>query len=112
MFVVTLRVKPRDTEELTKRIQASLTPILKRNPGFRGYHSIQSDEGERMGVFMFETRDDAEAFRDQSQAFVDDELVPLAGQPEIFAGEVLYSIRPEGMGAQPGAGTGAEARPH
>ena len=112
MFVVTLRVKPRDSQELTRRLQASLGPILKRNPGFRGYHSIEAEDGVRMGIIMFETRDDAEAFREASQSVVENEIVPISGQPEIVMGEVLFSIRPDGMGAQPGTATGEEARPH
>ena len=111
MFVVTVHVKTRESAELTKRLQTGLGPILKRNPGFRGYHSIEADDGVRLGVMMFETRADAVAFRSASQAWVEKELVPLVGTPEIIAGEVLFSIRPD-PGAQPGAARGAEARPH
>ena len=112
MFVVTLRVKPQDSEELTKRLQTNLAPILKRNPGFRGYHSIEADDGVRMGIIMFETREDAEAFREASQSVVEKELIPISGQPEMVMGEVLFSIRPDGMGAQPAATSGEAARPH
>ena len=111
MFVVTVRVKTREGEELTKRLQTGLGPILKQNAGFRGYHSIEAEDGVRLGVMMFETGADAEAFRHASQSWVEKELVPLAGTPEIIAGEVLFSIRPD-SGAQPGASSGAEARPH
>lgn len=112
MFVVTVRAQPRDNEELTRRLQTGLGPILKRNPGFRGYHSIQADDGARLGIMMFETREDAEAFRGESQSFVDNELVPLSGQPEILAGEVLFSIRPDGTTAPSVSTSGVEARPH
>jgi hypothetical protein len=111
MFVVTVHVKTREGAELTKRLQTGLGPILKRNSGFRGYHSIEADGGGRLGVMMFETRADAEAFREASKAWVEKELVPLAGTPEIIAGEVLFSIRPD-PGSQPGAKSGVEARPH
>jgi hypothetical protein len=112
MFVVMVSVTARDGEELTRRVQTGLAPILKRNPGFRGYHSIDAGDDRRVGVIMFETREDAEAAREAAQEWVQTSVVPLGGKPEMVMGDVIFSIRPDTPGAQPQATSGAEARPH
>lgn len=112
MFVGVLSARVRDGEELTRRVQGGLGPILKRNPGFRGYHSIDAGDGRRIGVVMFETRGDAEAAREAAQEWVEKSLAPIAEQTDIVMGEVLFTIRPDGVSAQSEAMSGAEMRPH
>jgi heme-degrading monooxygenase HmoA len=36
----------------------------RSRPGFIGYHTYTSEDGEELGVIRFETRDDLEAWRD------------------------------------------------
>ena len=97
MFVITRRFSSiSSVAEAAKRAEAGLAPMLVAASGFKGYHIIDAGDGVGLSVTMFETREDAEGVKDRALAWVKQNLSDLyQGEPEVTAGEVIYSARPE-----------------
>jgi hypothetical protein len=79
------------TDELTRKVDESLTPRLKKLPGFGGYFLIESEKGVMSSVNFFDTSTHA----DESSRVVADwlreekleSLVP--NPPKITGGKVI-----------------------
>ena len=114
MFIITRRFKSlRSVSEAAKRAEAGLAPLLLNATGFRGYHIIDAGDGVALSVTMFETREDAERVKDRALDWVKQNLSDLyQDEPEVTAGEVIYSARPETTAARAAASESTEARPH
>jgi hypothetical protein len=112
MYIITRRIEGlRSVTEAARRAEAGLVPLLSQATGFRGYHIVDAGGGVGLSVTMFETREDAERVRDRALAWVKENLSDLhQGEPQVTAGEVIYSARPDAAAGRP-AGAGAEARP-
>ena len=114
MFIITRRFKSlRSVAEAATRAEAGLAPLLLNATGFRGYHIIDAGDGVALSVTMFETREDAERVKDRAMDWIKQNLSDLyQGEPEVTAGEVIYSARPETPVGQEASSTQAEIRPH
>ena len=114
MFVITRRFSSiSSVAEAAKRAEAGLAPMLVAASGFKGYHIIDAGDGVGLSVTMFETREDAEGVKDRALAWIKQNLSDLyQGEPEVTAGEVIYSARPEAPLGQAASSAEVEARPH
>jgi hypothetical protein len=114
MYVITRRFKSvGPVAEAARRAEAGLAPMMLAATGFKGYHIIDAGGGVAMSVTMFETREDADRVKDRALAWVKQNLSDLyQGEPEVTAGEVIYSARPEGPAGREASSTQTETRPH
>lgn len=114
MHVINGRIKVRSSfEDVAKRLEAGLGPIVKRSPGFRGYYVVDTGDRTGEGIMVFDSADDYAALQDEVAGWFEKNIGPMCeGEPLVSSGEVIVSLEPEGMSAQAGAQTDAEARPH
>jgi hypothetical protein len=114
MYVITRRFKSLSSvAEAARRAEAGLAPMLLTANGFKGYHIIDAGGGVGLSVTMFETREDADRVKDRALAWIKQNLSDLyQGEPEVTAGEVIYSARPETPVGQEASSAQTEARPH
>jgi len=111
MFCVVRRFSSMNSvQEAAKRAEAGLAPILQRNPGFRGYYIVDAGEGVGCSVTVFESREAADATREEALGWIEKNLGDLYKEPpQITAGEVITRVESTAPQARPGAG--AEAQP-
>jgi hypothetical protein len=114
MYVVTRRYRSmRSMTEAAARSEAGLAPMLIAATGFKGYHIIDAGDGVGLSVTMFETREDAERVKDRAMDWIRQNLADLyEGEPEVTAGEVIYSARPDTPAGREASSAQTEARPH
>ncbi|RAK59867.1 hypothetical protein DJ021_08635 [Phenylobacterium hankyongense] len=114
MYVITRRFQSMSSvAEAAARAEAGLAPMLVAATGFKGYHIIDAGGGVGLSVTMFETREDADRVKDRALDWIRQNLSDLyQGEPEVTAGEVIYSARPETMGGREASSVQTEARPH
>ena len=114
MYIVTRRFKTLSSvAEAAARAETGLAPMMLAATGFKGYHIIDAGGGVGLSVTMFETREDADRVKDRALDWIKQNLSDLyQGEPEITAGEVIYSARPETPAGRAASSAEAEARPH
>ena len=75
-------------EEIARRVQEGLVPILKGTPGFSGYCALRSEDNASVSISLFDSRDAANQANDRARQFVQSSLMDLLPHPpEVFAGE-------------------------
>ena len=85
----------RSVSEAARRAESGIGPMLKQEPGFRGYYVFEGGNGVGGSVTLFESRDEALAANDKALAWIKASLSDLLdGEPEITAGEVLAIVGP------------------
>ncbi|HWT10465.1 MAG TPA: hypothetical protein VN329_14970 [Roseomonas sp.] len=78
-------------EEIVRRVEASILPMLKAHRGFRHYYAGRS-EGGVFSVSLFDTQADAEAAHEAVRGIVAANLAELLPQPPVVTrGEVLVA---------------------
>ena len=84
----------RDFDELARRIETGLVPILEGIPGFRGYYAIRCGETVGVSVGLFEDEEGARASNEKGAAWGKEYLAKFSdGQrPEMLAGRVLVGV--------------------
>lgn len=114
MFVITRRFKAiRSVAEAAKRAETGLAPMLIAATGFKGYHIIDAGDGVGLSVTMFETREDADRVKDRALDWIRQNLSDLyQGEPEVTAGEVIFSARSETPVGRAASSAETEVRPH
>jgi hypothetical protein len=114
MYVVTRRYRfLSSVTEAAARAEAGLAPMMVAATGFKGYHIIDAGGGVGLSVTMFETREDADRVKDRALDWIKQNLSDLyQGEPEVTAGEVVYSARPETAAGREASSPQTEARPH
>ncbi len=90
----------RSVEEVARRAEAGLVPILRQSPGFQGYYVVNGGNDVGVSITLFDTRDAVQAHR-RAMAWIKDNLSDFyEGEPEVTMGEVVVSIAaPAGMAA-------------
>jgi len=114
MFCVTRRFSSLSSvEEAGRRAEAGVGPILRRNPGFRGYYIVDGGDGVGVSITVFESREAAERSREEVMGWIEKNLSDLYREPpQITAGDVLVTVEAEGAPSREAPGAAAEARPH
>jgi len=81
-------------EEIVRRVEASVLPMLRAHPGFRGYWAGRSENGV-FSISFFDSRAEAEDAHNQVRGIVAANLAELLPQPPVVtAGEVLVTATP------------------
>jgi hypothetical protein len=94
MYAV-IRKFPRmqNVKEAARRAETGLGPILKQQPGFRGYYIVQFGEGGG-SISLFDSAENAKAAHERALGWIKENLADLAGggEPEVSMGEVLAHV--------------------
>jgi hypothetical protein len=111
MFVVSRRFTGlHSIQEFGRRAEEGLGPILRDNPGFRGYYLMDCGDGAGFSISVFESREAAEAIRDHAVGWIDETLPDFTAESsELTVGTVITRIEAHAPTTMPGA-TG-EPRP-
>ncbi|MBR0680003.1 hypothetical protein GXW74_05855 [Roseomonas eburnea] len=81
-------------EEIVRRVEATVLPMLKAHPGFRGYWAGRS-EGGAFSISLFDSQAEAEAAHEKVRGIVAANLAELLPQPPVITkGEVLVTAVP------------------
>ena len=104
---VTLRRYPeigaRMYEMIARKVEEGLVPMLKRQPGFRCYYAIVSEDGDGLSVTVFDERGQAARANEQVRGWGQANLRDLLpDRPEVFAGECGVAEAARGRGAGQG----------
>lgn len=93
MYTVMRRIKiqPHFMEEATARTEQIFLPVLRNEPGFIEFYSVQTAADEAVSISIFETREEAEEGNRRALEWAKEQLFPLAQGPAeiIGVGEVL-----------------------
>jgi hypothetical protein len=84
-------VDPERTVELTKRVNETLVPQLRKLHGFKGYYLIDAGNGVFSSLGLFETAEQLEESAKVASSWVTDEKLEnaLPNPPKITSGEIV-----------------------
>ena len=84
------QVDPGSVDEVVKKAEEGLMPIVAEVPGFNAYYIVNAGDGVVASFSVFEDQAGAEESNRLAADWVKDNLAPLVtGGPEITAGEVV-----------------------
>jgi heme-degrading monooxygenase HmoA len=90
--------KMRSVEEVARRAEAGLAPILRQSPGFQGYYVIDGGNDVGVSITMFDTQDAVQEAHRRAMAWIKDNLSDFyEGEPEVTRGEVIVSVPAQGV---------------
>jgi hypothetical protein len=86
----------KSVHEVKRRVEQEFVPLLKENPGFRGYYLIDCASPEAgnilTSVSMFDSWDAALASNDAAKRFIKLRLADMLPEPaQAVGGEVILS---------------------
>jgi hypothetical protein len=83
----------RNFDEVVRRVETGLVPILKDIPGFRSYHAIECAGGIDLSVTLFDDAEGARLSNERAAAWGRENLAEFSDgrPPEMLAGRVLVS---------------------
>ena len=87
-----IKVQPGSFDEIIRRAESELVPIISSVPGFIEYSGVQVGEDIALTISLFETQEQAEESTRRAMDWVKQNMAPFAaGQHEIVAvGEVRF----------------------
>lgn len=89
---VTLHVKPNQTKEMTSRIEKEVLPLLRKANGFRDLITMSRENDETVGISLWNTKEQLDAYNKDTFAQVSKILEPfITGKPEVRTYEVSTS---------------------
>jgi hypothetical protein len=96
MMYVVIRKFPnmQNVQEAARRAETGLGPVLKQQPGFKGYYIVQLEGGGGASISLFESADAAKAAHQRALSWLKENLAELTGggEPEVTMGEVLAQV--------------------
>jgi len=80
-------------DEVVRRVETGLVPLLKGVPGFRGYYAIECEGGVDVAVGLFDDEEGARASNERAAAWGRENLAEFSNgrPPEMLAGRVLVA---------------------
>ena len=89
---VTLHVKPNQSKAVASKIDKEVLPILRKANGFRDLITMSRDNDETVGISLWNTKEQADAYSKDTFPQVAKILEPLiTGAPEVRTYEVSGS---------------------
>ena len=88
MYVSVRQYKTNSAEELIRRMNKNLVPLIRKAPGFIGYHCISAGNGVWASISIFDTETNAEGSNRMTADWAKKNERLLLGPPDITAGEV------------------------
>jgi hypothetical protein len=78
-------------DELVKKVDTTLVPLLSKMPGFGGYHLIEADNGVISSIGFFDTSEQADESSRVASNWLREEKLETAipNAPKITVGEVV-----------------------
>jgi quinol monooxygenase YgiN len=91
--IVSMRLKPNMKAEFTQTIEKKILPILRKEKGFRDEITfVAPGETEAVGISLWDSREQADAYNTGSYAEVSKELNKLVeGTPQVKTYDVANS---------------------
>jgi quinol monooxygenase YgiN len=91
--IVSMRLKPNMKAEFTQTIEKKILPILRKEKGFRDEITFVAPGGtEAVGISLWDSREQADAYNTGSYAEVSKELNRLVeGTPQVKTYDVANS---------------------
>ena len=85
-------VEQGSVEELTRRVEESFVPLVRRMKGFKGYYLVKGGENVLIAMSVFETAEQALASNEIAADWVRNNVrKSTSGTPEVIVGDVLIS---------------------
>ena len=83
----------RDFDQVARRVEDGLVPILRTVVGFRGYYAIRCGGDAGVSVTLFDSSESARIGQERGMAWVRSHLAELYGEhpPEVLTGEVIVA---------------------
>ena len=83
----------RDFDEVARRVETGLVPILREVPGFQSYYAIQCEGGIGIAVGLFDDEEGARLSNERGAAWSRENLAEFSDgwPPELLAGRVLVA---------------------
>ena len=89
---VTLHVKPNQTKAVSTKIDKEILPILRKANGFRDLITMSRENDETVGISLWNTKEQLDAYTKDTFPQVAKLLEPLlTGTPEVRTYEVSGS---------------------
>ncbi len=89
---VTLHVKPNQVKEVNSKIEKEILPILRKANGFRDELTMFRENGETVGISLWNTKEQLDAYTKDTYPQVAKLLEPfITGVPEVRTYEVSAS---------------------
>ncbi len=89
--------KMRSIEEVARRAEAGLGPILRQSPGFRGYYVINGGNDVGVSITLFDRQDAVREAHQRAMAWIKENLSDsYEGEPEVTMGEVVVNVPGQG----------------
>jgi len=89
---VTLHVKPNQSKAVASKIDKEILPMLRKANGFRDLITMSRDNDETVGISLWNTKEQADAYSKDTFPQVSKILEPLiTGAPEVRTYEVSGS---------------------
>ena len=81
----------KNLDEAARRAETGLGPILKQQPGFKGYYILQLEGGGGASISLFESADAAKAAHQRALSWLKENMADLTGgeEPDVTIGEVV-----------------------
>lgn len=96
MMHVVIRKFPnmQNVTEAARRAETGLGPILKTQPGFKGYYVIALEGGGGGSISLFDSADAAKASQQRAMSWIKENLTELGGgaEPDVTIAEVLAHV--------------------
>ena len=80
--------------EAARRAETGLGPILKQQPGFKGYYILKLEGGGGASISLFESADAAKAAHQRALSWLKENMADLTGgeEPDVTIGEVVAQV--------------------
>ena len=79
-------------EEVARRVQEGLEPLLRELPGFREFYLFDGGPDVVVSIRIFNSADEALASNETAAAWIRDNILEFVkGMPEVMAGDVLVT---------------------
>lgn len=90
---VTMELKPNSRADFTRKVEAEIIPLLRKQKGFRDEISFSNPTGNHaIAVSLWDTKESADAYNENSYAEVTQLLSSLVdGTPQVKTYEVSNS---------------------
>ena len=96
MYAVVRKFKMKSVDQAGRKAAEELGPMLKTNPGFRGYYVIKFGDEIGGSLTLFDTREASEEGHRKALGWIKTSLAEhIQGEPEVWTGEVIAEVMPE-----------------
>jgi hypothetical protein len=86
-------------DDVFKRVQEGLVPLLQELPGFITYYAVDFADGDLGAVSVYETEEEADEATIKGLSWVRENMAELLpNEPTILHGEVLFQATAKGIG--------------